>query len=161
MPCLTHHSWRRRLGLLIAVLCAVLLTACGGGDDSASAKPDLADQDRFLRDYVRFLNTSDEDGLAGLLDAHPQGSKDARARIKAYGGQGWDVRWTRTSEFAGVWKVDIAGTAGPKNRPVRVTETITWEKAHWVMTPLPGVVPTPPDAARILEGLHACPPTPR
>jgi hypothetical protein len=102
-----------------------------------------------------------QDGLAGLLDAHPQGSKDARARIKAYGGQGWDVRWTRTSEFAGVWKVDIAGTAGPKNRPVRVTETITWEKAHWVMTPLPGVVPTPPDAAGILEGLHAYPPTPR
>ena len=131
----------------MAVLCAVLLTACGGGDSSASAKPDLADQDRFLHDYVRFLNTSDEDGLAGLLDAHPQGSKDARARIKAYGAQDWDVRWTRTSDFEGVWKVDMTGTAGTKHRPIRVTETITWEKAHWVMTPLPGVVPTPPDAA--------------
>jgi hypothetical protein len=131
----------------VAVFCAVLLTACGGGDDSASAKPDLADQDRFLQDYVQFLNTSDEDGLAGLLDAHPQGSKDARARIKAYGGQDWDVRWTRASDFAGVWKVDITGNAGAKKRPVRVTETITWEKEHWVMTPLPGVVLTPPDAA--------------
>jgi hypothetical protein len=131
----------------MAVLCAVLLTACGSEDGSASAKPDLADQDRFLHDYVRFLNTSDEDGLAGLLDAHPQGSKDARARIKAYGGQDWDVRWTRTSDFEGVWKVDMTGTAGTKQRPIRVTETITWEKAHWVMTPLPGVVPTPPDAA--------------
>jgi hypothetical protein len=146
------------------VLCAILLTACGGGDggdDSASAKPDLADQDHFLHNYVRFLNTSDEDGLAGLLDAHPQGSKDARARIMTYGGQGWDVRWTRASDFAGVWKVDIAGTAGTKNRPVRVTETITWEKAHWVMTPLSGVVPTPPDAAGTLEDLHAYPPTSR
>ncbi|MFI6852665.1 hypothetical protein [Streptomyces sp. NPDC050416] len=131
----------------MAVLCAVLLTACGGGDDSGSAKPDLADQDRFLRDYVVFLNASDEDGLSGLLDAHPQGSKDARARIKEYGGRDWDVRWTRASDFAGVWKVDITGTARTKNRPVRVTETITWEKAHWVMNPLPDVVPTPSDAA--------------
>jgi hypothetical protein len=131
----------------VAVLCAVLLTACVGGDDSASAKPDLADQDRFLKDYVQLLNTSDEDGLAGLLDAHPQGSEDARARIKAYGGQDWDVRWTRASDFAGVWKVDITGNAGTKNRPVRVTETIIWEKEHWVMAPLPGVVPTPPNAA--------------
>ncbi|MGY3202307.1 hypothetical protein ACVW19_002822 [Streptomyces sp. TE5632] len=131
----------------MAVLCAVALTACGGGDGSASAKPDLADQDRFLHDYVRFLNRSDEDGLAGLLDAHPQGSKDARVRIKAYGGQDWDVRWTRTSDFKDVWKVDVSGTAGAKRRPVRVTETITWEKARWVMAPLPGVVPTPSDAA--------------
>ncbi len=131
----------------MAVLCAVALTACGGGDGSASAKPDLTDQDRFLHDYVRFLNRSDEDGLAGLLDAHPQGSKDARARIKAYGGQDWDVRWTRTSDFEGVWNVDVSGTAGAERRPVHVTETITWEKARWVMSPLPGVVPTPPDAA--------------
>ncbi|MFD0314577.1 hypothetical protein [Streptomyces flavalbus] len=94
------------------------------------------------------LNDSDGEGLARLLDAHPQGALDARARIKAYGGQGWNVRWTRTSEFASVWNVDVTGTAGKEHRPVRVTETITWENAQWVMAPLPGVVPTPPDAAR-------------
>ncbi|MFJ8848449.1 hypothetical protein ACIRFF_36815 [Streptomyces cyaneofuscatus] len=132
--------------MLALLLFAVALTACGGSG-SESAKPDLADQDRFLRDYVRFLNASDERGLAGLLDAHPQGDKDARARIDAYGGKDWDVRWTRASEFADVWTVEIVGTEGAKSRPVRVTETITWEEAHWVMAPIPGVVPIPSDAA--------------
>jgi hypothetical protein len=135
---------------MMAVVCAVLLTACGGGPGSATTKPDAADQDRFLREYVQLLNASDEDGLAALLQNHPRGSADAEARIRAYGGQDWDVRWTRSSDFAGVWKVDITGTAGVKHRPVRihVTETITWENEQWVMAPLPGVVPTPPDAAR-------------
>ncbi|MGW1881174.1 hypothetical protein [Streptomyces sp. NPDC001970] len=132
----------------MAAFCVILLSACGGGGSAdASKSPDLADQDRFLREYVEFLNESDEDGLARLLDAHPKGSEDARARIQAYGGQDWDVRWNRTSEFAGVWKVEMAGTAGAENRSVRVTETVTWEDEHWVMTPLPGVVPTPSNAA--------------
>ncbi|MBD3545995.1 MULTISPECIES: hypothetical protein [Streptomyces] len=133
--------------MLMVSLCAVALAACGGGSDPGSAKPDLADQDRFLKDYVQLLNASNENGLAGLLDAHPQGDKDARARINAYGGKGWDVRWTRQSEFANVWKVEIVGTAGAKNRPVHVTETVAWENAHWVMAPLPGVAPTPSAAA--------------
>ncbi|ELS54976.1 hypothetical protein STVIR_4157 [Streptomyces viridochromogenes Tue57] len=131
----------------LAVLCAVLLTACGGGDGAEVKPPDLADQDRFLRDYVEFLNESDESGLARLLDAHPQGDKDARARTKAYGGQDWDVRWSRTSEFEGVWRVDMVGTARAEDRPVRLTETVTWENGTWVMAPLPGVVPTPSNAA--------------
>lgn len=132
----------------MAVLCAVLLTACAGGGGSGAAKsPDLADQDRFLKDYVRFLDASDQDGLARLLDAHPQASRDARARIREYGGQEWDVWWSRTSEFESVWSVDVTGTAGAEHKPVQVTETITWEDAHWVMAPLPGVVSTPSDAA--------------
>jgi hypothetical protein len=142
-----HRSWRRRAGLLLAVLCAVLLTACGGGDDAEAKPPDLGDQDRFLHDYVEFLNESDESGLARLLDAHPQGDKDAQARIKAYGGQDWDVRWSRTSEFEGVWRVDMTGTARAEDKPVRVTETVAWEDVDWVMAPLPGVVPTPSNAA--------------
>lgn len=105
------------------------------------------DQDRFLHDYVELLNESDETGLARLLDAHPQGDKDARARVKAYGGQDWDVRWSRTSEFEAVWSVDLTGTARAEGRPVRLTETITWEDEHWVMAPLPGVVPKPSNAA--------------
>ena len=131
----------------MAMLCAVLLTACGGGDGAEAKSPDLADQDRFLHDYVALLNESDERGLARLLDAHPQGDKDARARIKAYGGQDWDVRWGRASEFEGVWRVDLTGTARAEDRPVRVTETVAWEDGHWVMAPLPGVVPTPSNAA--------------
>lgn len=132
----------------MAILCAVLLTACGGERGSETANsPDLADQDRFLKDYVGFLNASDQDGLARLLDAHPQASRDAHARIKAYGGQDWDVRWTRTSEFERVWTVAVTGTARAEHKPVRVTETITWEDAHWVMAPLPGIVPTPSNAA--------------
>ncbi|MGW2561112.1 hypothetical protein ACWCXB_18045 [Streptomyces sp. NPDC001514] len=132
----------------MAALCAILLSACGGsggGDDSRA--PDLADQDRFLREYVEYLNESDEAGLERLLGAHPKGSEDARARIKAYGGQDWDVRWNRTSEFAGVWNVEMTGTARADNRSVQVTETVAWEDEHWVMTPLPGVVPTPSNAA--------------
>lgn len=130
----------------MSVFCVALLSACGG-DGDASKSPSMADQDRFLRKYVESLNTSDEPALSRLLDAHPQGAKDARARIKAYGGQDWDVRWDRTSEFAGVWKVDMTGTARAKNRPVQVTETVTWEDKHWVLAPLPGVVPTPSNAA--------------
>jgi hypothetical protein len=132
--------------VVVVALCAVALTACGGGDGEGGS-PDMADQDRFLSDYVKFLNESDESGLARLLDAHPQGSKDARARIKAYGGQDWDVRWSRTSEFAEVWRVDLTGTARAEDRPVRVTETVVWEDEHWVMAPLPGVVPKPSNAA--------------
>jgi hypothetical protein len=142
-----HRPWRRRAGLLTAVLCTALLTACGGGEGAAATAPDLADQDRFLHDYVEFLNESDESGLARLLHAHPRGDQDARARIEAYGGQGWDVRWSRTSEFARVWKVDLVGTARTGDEPVRVTETVTREDGDWVMAPLPGVVPTPSNAA--------------
>lgn len=142
-----HRPWRRRAGLLLAVLCTAVLTACGGGPGAAATSPDLADQDRFLHDYVTSLNESDESGLARLLRAHPQGDRDARARIEAYGGQGWDVRWSRTSEFARVWKVDLVGTARSEDEHVRVTETVTWEDGDWVMSPLPGVVPTPSNAA--------------
>lgn len=138
-----HRPLRRRLGLLMVVLCAVLVTSCG--NDEAKS-PNLADQDRFLRDYVKLLNKSDEAGLARLLDAHPQGDEDARARVKAYGGQGWDVRWSRSSEFADVWSVDLTGTARAEDRPVSLTETITWED-DWVMAPLPGVAPEPSNAA--------------
>jgi hypothetical protein len=123
----------RRRRLLLAAGCALLLTACGSG---APPPADLAEQDRFLRDYVRFLNASDEGGLARLLDAHPQGARDAKARIAAYGGQDWDVRWSRTSDFAGVWKVEVTGTARAGHRPVQVSETIVWEDARWVMAPL-------------------------
>jgi hypothetical protein len=133
-----------RAGLLGAALGVVLVTACGGG---AERPADLAEQDRFLRDYVRLLNASDEDGLARLLDAHPQGARDARARIAAYGGQDWDVRWRRSSDFADVWRVDMTGTARDGRAPVRVSETVTWEDERWGMAPLPGVVPTPPNAA--------------
>ncbi|WP_411083073.1 hypothetical protein [Streptomyces sp. cmx-18-6] len=99
-----------RLGALsAAVLCAAgLLSACAG----EQKKADLAEQDRFLRQYVALLNESDEDGLAGLLDDHPHGKDDARARIGAYGGQKWDVTWSRTSDFANVWQVRLTGTAG-------------------------------------------------
>lgn len=131
----------------MVVLSAVLVTACGGGDGDGSKSPDLADQDRFLHDYVELLNDSDVSGLARLLDAHPQGDKDARARMKAYGGRNWDVRWSRTSEFANVWSVDVTGTARAEDRPVRLNETIVWDDGHWVMAPMPGVVPKPSDAA--------------
>lgn len=131
----------------MAVFCALLLTACGGGDAAERKAPDMADQDRFLHDYVEFLNESDESGLARHLEAHPQGDEDARARIKAYGGQDWDVRWNRASEFEGVWSVEMTGTAHAGDKPVRVTETMAWENGNWVMAPLPGVVPTPSNAA--------------
>ncbi|MFE2043765.1 hypothetical protein ACFXAZ_23105 [Streptomyces sp. NPDC059477] len=133
--------------MLIAVLCTVLVGACSGGGGTEAKSPDLADQDRFLREYVDFLNESDESGLAGLLDAHPEGDEDARARIAAYGGQEWDVHWSRASEFEGVWTVDLTGTAHTENRPVRVTETVAWEDGNWVMAPMPGVAPTPSNAA--------------
>ncbi|MFZ3497579.1 hypothetical protein ACODT5_30875 [Streptomyces sp. 5.8] len=136
----------RVLVLLVSVLCAALLSGCGSGDGSGGG-PDLADQDRFLREYVRVLNDSDQDGLARLLDAHPAGAQDAKARIAAYGGRDWDVSWSRTSEFSGVWRVTLSGTAGTDRAPVRVTETVTWEDEHWVMAPLNGVVPTPSNAA--------------
>nr|WP_149826423.1 DUF6177 family protein [Streptomyces tailanensis] len=91
------------------------------------------------------LNTA----LAEALTWHREywTDKDARARGKAYGGQDWDVRWSRTSEFEGVWSVDLTGTARAEDRPVRLTETITWEDEHWVVAPLPGVVPKPSNAA--------------
>ncbi|MFG2295454.1 hypothetical protein [Streptomyces sp. NPDC048603] len=126
-----------------AVLCAALATACGGGD----AKADLADQDRFLRSYVSLLNASDEAGLAELLDDHPDGKADASARIKQYGGQGWEVGWTRTSEFPNVWHVRLSGKAKTANRPVEVNETVSWEDEHWLLTPLEGVGKKPPNAA--------------
>ncbi|MET9519403.1 hypothetical protein [Streptomyces sp. NPDC002994] len=133
-----------RLGALsAAVLCAGLLSACGG----AEKKADLADQDRFLKEYVNLLNTADEDGLADLLDDHPHGKDDARARIKAYGGQEWNVTWNRTSDFQDVWQVRLTGTAGADRRPVKVVETVSWEDEHWLLTPLDGVVPKPPNAA--------------
>ncbi|MCX5407289.1 hypothetical protein OHA37_25920 [Streptomyces sp. NBC_00335] len=132
----------RALVLLVTVLCAALLSGCGGGDG-----PDLADQDRFFRDYVRVLNASDQDGLARLLDAHPHGAQDAKARIAAYGGRDWDVSWSRTSEFSNMWKVTLSGTAGTDRAPVRVTETVTREGENWVMAPLDGVVPRPSGAA--------------
>ncbi|MEV7613368.1 hypothetical protein [Streptomyces sp. NPDC089799] len=125
------------------MFCAAALTACGGGD----AKADLADQDRFLRSYVSLLNASDETGLAGLLDDHPDGKEDAAARIKRYGGQGWDVHWTRTSDFPNVWHVRLTGTAKAANRPVRVDETVSWEDEHWLLTPLEGVGKKPSNAA--------------
>ncbi|MFF6783405.1 hypothetical protein [Streptomyces sp. NPDC012510] len=121
----------------------MLITSCGDGTKA----PDLADQDRFLRAYVELLNESDEAGLARLLGAHPHGDEDARARVKAYGGQDWDVRWSRTSEFANVWSVDLTGTARAGDTPVRLNETITREGEHWTMAPLPGVVPEPSNAA--------------
>lgn len=136
----------RVLLLLVSVLCAALLSGCGGGDGSGGG-PDLADQDRFLREYVRVLNDSDQDGLARLLDAHPAGAQDAKARIAAYGWKDWDVSWSRASEFSGVWRVTLSGTAGTDRAPVRVTETVTGEDEHWVMAPLTGVVPTPSNAA--------------
>ncbi|MFJ4688843.1 hypothetical protein [Streptomyces sp. NPDC088789] len=142
----TRRSWPGRTGLLSAVFCTVLISACGGGGSEAKS-PDLAEQDRFLREYVEFLNESDESGLARLLDAHPEGDEDARARIVAYGGQDWDVRWSRASEFEGVWTVDLTGTARAEGRPVRVTETVAWEEGNWVMAPMPGIVPTPSNAA--------------
>ncbi|WP_028811602.1 hypothetical protein [Streptomyces flavidovirens] len=133
-----------RFGALsAAVLCAGLLSACGGAQKEA----DLADQDRFLREYVDLLNQADEDGLADLLDDHPRGKEDARARIKAYGGQKWDVTWNRTSEFQDVWRVRLTGTSGADDRPVKVVETVSWEDEHWLLTPLDGVVPKPPNAA--------------
>ncbi|MBT2489410.1 hypothetical protein J7E96_12935 [Streptomyces sp. ISL-96] len=133
-----------RLGALCAaVLCAGLLSACGGSEKKA----DLADQDRFLREYVNLLNKADEDGLAGLLDDHPHGKEDAHARIAAYGGQEWDVTWNRTSDFPDVWKVRLTGTAGADRRPVKVVETVSWEDEHWLLTPLDGVVTKPPNAA--------------
>ncbi|MFJ3534406.1 hypothetical protein ACIPQA_02945 [Streptomyces sp. NPDC090109] len=126
-----------------AALCAGLLSGCGG----AQEKPDLADQDRFLGRYVTLLNTSDEAGLADLLDAHPHGRDDARARIEEYGGQDWDVTWKRTSEFPDVWSVRLTGTAGERKRPVAVVETVSREDGHWLLTPLDGVVPKPSGAA--------------
>ncbi|MEV8535268.1 hypothetical protein [Streptomyces sp. NPDC051211] len=139
----------RRLSSRIAAgvaasLCAALIAACGGGGDE---KADLADQDRFLRSYVALLNRSDEAGLADLLDDHPYGKADASARIKKYGGQDWDVAWTRTSEFPDVWTVRLTGTAKAAQRPVEVSETVSWEDEHWLLTPLEGVVPKPSGAA--------------
>ncbi|MFH9606145.1 hypothetical protein [Streptomyces sp. NPDC017448] len=135
---------RSRIGVLGATaLCALLLSACGGEEKKA----DLADQDRFLGRYVSLLNEADEAGLADLLDDHPHGEEDARARIEAYGGQEWDVTWNRSSEFPDVWRVRLTGTAGAKDRPVKVLETVSWEDGHWLLTPLDGVVPKPPDAA--------------
>ncbi|MDK1476628.1 hypothetical protein QNO07_25030 [Streptomyces sp. 549] len=132
--------------MLVAAVCVLLLAACGSSDNG-SAAPDMADQDRFLREYVQSLNASDEKRLARLLDSHPQGAQDARARVDAYGGQAWDVLWSRTSEFTGVWRIELTGTARAEDRPVEVTETVAWEDERWVMAPLPGVAPIPGNVA--------------
>ena len=41
----------------------------------------------------------------------------------------------------------MVGTARTEDEVVRVTETVAWEDESWVMAPLPGVVPTPSNAA--------------
>ncbi|MEU6488381.1 hypothetical protein [Streptomyces sp. NPDC046887] len=117
-------SWAKRvpLGVGAAMLCLGLLTACGG---DAEQKADLAD----------------------LLDDHPYGEADARARIKTCGGQGWDVTWSRSSEFPNIWSVRLKGTSGADDRAVSVEETVGWEKGRWVLAPVEGVVPQPSNAA--------------
>ncbi|MEU1280208.1 hypothetical protein [Streptomyces sp. NPDC005805] len=128
-------------------MCAALvLAACGGGGEGAE-KADLADQDRFLTEYVQLLNASDEAGLADLLDGHPDGEDDAKARLRAYGGQGWDVTWSRNSEFQDVWQVRLTGQAAAGGRDVSVTETVSWEDGQWHLAPMDGVVPKPSGAA--------------
>ncbi|GAB3653967.1 hypothetical protein GCM10027589_12420 [Actinocorallia lasiicapitis] len=127
---------------------ALLLTLGGlvgcGGDDTSS--PDEKALDRFLGDYVEDLNARDEPALAELLKHHPDGAADAKARIAAYGGQGWQVTWSYRSEFADTYQVTGTGTqASGKN--LDLAETAGWENGHWHLAPLPGVVPRPSDAA--------------
>ncbi|MFD3514178.1 hypothetical protein [Streptomyces sp. NPDC058657] len=128
-----------------AVALAILLTtSCAGG------KPDPAaphEADTFLATYVSLLNASDESGLAEHLSAHPSAVKDAKVRIAKFGGQGWKVKWTKTSEFEGVWNVRFRGSREPRATPVDVTEVLSRENEKWILAPLPGVVPRPSGAA--------------
>ncbi len=118
------------------------LTSCTQ-DDPTSAEG----LDPFLVTYVQLLNDSDESGLVRHLSAHPHGGEDAKARITAYGGQRWRVKWTRASEFPGFWNVRLRGSRDPGAAPVDVTELLAREDGEWSLTPMDGVVPEPDGAA--------------
>ncbi|CAM5265899.1 hypothetical protein GCM10010329_03000 [Streptomyces spiroverticillatus] len=120
----------------------LLLTSCTKDDPTSTEG-----LDPFLSTYVQLLNASDEPGLVRHLAAHPSGDKDAAARIAEFGGQGWKVEWTKSSEFPGVWNVKLRGTRTPGSTPVNVSEVVVREDGEWSFAPMPGVVPKPPNAA--------------
>jgi hypothetical protein len=120
----------------------LLLTACS--EQSPTSDEGL---DPFLTTYVQLLNDSDESGLARHLSTHPYGTEDARVRMAGFGGQGWKVRWTKESEFAGVWSVRLRGSRGPGASPVDVTEVLSHQDGAWMVTPMDGVVPKRSGAA--------------
>lgn len=129
-------------------MAAALLLALGGlsgcGDDKST--PDEKALDRFLSEYVEDLNAKDEPALAELLKHHPDGAADAKARIAAYGGRDLRVTWTYKSEFANTYQVTGTGTQS-SGKELKLSETAGWESSHWHLAPLPGVAPTPSNAA--------------
>ncbi|MFJ2746268.1 hypothetical protein ACIO3O_42145 [Streptomyces sp. NPDC087440] len=125
-----------------ATAALLLLTSCAEDDPTSTEG-----LDPFLATYVQLLNASDEPGLVRHLSSHPSGDKDAKARVAEFGGQGWAVKWTKASEFAGAWNVRFRGTRDPGSTPVDVSEVLVREDGEWSFAPLPGVVPKPPGAA--------------